>query len=353
MSKLRHLKVKLEDMTQFKKIVIPSTFSELLEKISSILQNNDPNKLYQIYDVKLGKIIKDESDYQSFKLQHSSENNATLNIKLIEKNNINIIPDYQPESSSLFFESCILPKQEEKEKEKEKEEEKNEEKNEKELTEEEKIKVNIRLLVQSKLKIFENNILNEINNNSQPIHKGIKCNKCGMKDIKGIRYKCSTCLNYNLCEKCEDISDHNENHVFVKIKEPIFEENKLNEKINSSMLKFCKNFDNNNNDYTTEPNVFHFRKNNLINVQRITLKNNGNLVWKKGFIFKCIKEKSNLILNDIIFEVDVNPGASISLELFYEKEIDFDKKEFYSSYILIDDKNNQIGSIHEFIIKIS
>ena len=83
------------------------------------------------------------------------------------------------------------------------------------------------------------------------------------------------------------------------------------------------------------------------------MKNNGNIVWKKGFIFKCIKEKSNLILNDINFEFVVNPGDSISLELFYEKEIDFDKKEFYSLYLLIDDKNNQIGSIHEFIIKIS
>ena len=351
MSKVRYLKIKLEDFNLNKTLLIPSSFSELLEKINLIKPNNDPNKLYQIYDVKLGKIINNQSDYQLFNSQHLSENKITLIIKLIEKNNINTIPDYQPESSSLFFESCIIPKQEEKEKEKK--EEKNEENNEKELTEEEKIKESIRLLVQSKLKIFENNILNEINNNSQPIHKGIKCNKCGMKDIKGIRYKCSTCLNYNLCEKCEDISDHNENHVFVKIKEPIFEENKLNEKINSSMLKFSKNFDNNNNDYTIEPNVFHFRKNNLINLQRITLKNNGNIVWKKGFIFKCIKEKSNLILNDINFEVDVNPGDSISLELFYEKEIDFDKKEFYSSYILIDDKNNQIGSIHEFIIKIS
>ena len=352
MSKVRYLKIKLEDFNLNKTILIPSSFSELLEKINLIKPNNDPNKLYQIYDVKLGKIINNQSDYQLFNSQHLSENKITLIIKLIEKNNINIIPDYQPESSSLFFESCIIPKQEEKEKEKEKEEEKNEEK-EKELTEEEKIKESIRLLVQSQLKIFENNILNEINNNSQPIHKGIKCNKCGMKDIKGIRYKCSTCLNYNLCEKCEDISAHDENHVFVKIKEPIFEENKLNEKINSSMLKFSKNFDNNNNDYITEPNVFHFRKNNLINVQRITLKNNGNIVWKKGFIFKCIKEKSNLILNDVIFEVDVNPKDSINLELLYEKEIDFDKKEFYSSYILIDDKNNQIGSIHEFIIKIS
>ena len=115
MSKLRYLKMKLEDFNLYKIILIPSSYNELLEKINSINPNNDPNKIYQIYDVKSGKIITNQSDYQLFNSQHSSENKITLIVKLIEKNNINIIPDYQPESSSLFFESCIMPKKEEKE----------------------------------------------------------------------------------------------------------------------------------------------------------------------------------------------------------------------------------------------
>ena len=36
------------------------------------------------------------------------------------------------------------------------------------------------------------------------IHRGIICNKCGKKDIKGKRYKCAQCSNFNLCEKCEN-----------------------------------------------------------------------------------------------------------------------------------------------------
>ena len=120
MSKVRYLKIKLEDFNLNKTLLIPSSFSELLEKINLIKPNNDPNKLYQIYDVKLGKIINNQSDYQLFNSQHSSENKITLIIKLIEKNNINTIPDYQPESSSLFFESCIIPKNKKKKKKKKK-----------------------------------------------------------------------------------------------------------------------------------------------------------------------------------------------------------------------------------------
>ena len=222
MSHRRTLKLKCEN--KGKKIFIPQTYNELLEKVKECLPNNDPNKIYQIFDIKFQTIIKDQNDYQLFNVRHASNDKITLLINLIDKKDINKIPDYQPESSSIFFESCILPKQEEKE---EKHEEKHEEK---ELTEEEKIKESIRLLVRAKLKNLENNILNEISNKEQPIHKGIKCNQCGKEDIKGVRYKCSTCANYNLCEECEDNTDHNENHLFIKIKEPIYEENELNEK---------------------------------------------------------------------------------------------------------------------------
>ena len=211
MSHQRTLKLKSEN-NKVKMIYIPLTYNELLERVKEYLPNNDPNKIYQIFDIKFKKNINDQNDYQLFNLQHASRDKMTLLISLIEKKDINKIPDYQPESSSIFFESCIIPKQEEKE---EKEEEKYEEK---ELTEEEKIKESIRLLVRSKLKILENNILNEINNKGQPIHKGIKCNQCGINEIKGVRYKCSTCVNYNLCEKCEENTDHNEDHLFIKIK---------------------------------------------------------------------------------------------------------------------------------------
>ena len=362
MSQMRIIKLKLENIKQNKKIIFPSTYNELIEKINSFKPNTDPNKIFQIVDIKNNKIIQNQNDFQIFNLQHFSEKTTTLLINLIDKNKINIIPEYQLENSSLFFQSIIVPK---------KQEEIIEEKNEiieeiieekKELTEEEKMKESIRLLVRSKLKIFEDNIMNELIENIQPlpIHKGIKCDECGIKDIKGVRYKCTTCLNYNLCEKCEENTEHDENHIFIKINEPIPSENELNRKINESMIKFSKinkneninNIDNDNNknyDYIVEPTVFYFKKDNLLNYQKIVLKNNGNMIWKKGFVFKFIKEKKNINGNDHLFMNDFIPGNSIEIELIFDLE-NVNVNEFYVSYKLIDDKSNQLGNIQKFKI---
>ena len=314
-----------------KKIFLPSSFNELYDKAKNYLKNNDPNKTFQIIDAKLKKIINDETDFLTFIMDHSAENNITLLINLIDKKDINKIPAYQMENSSIYFQSIVRPKKEENLPKKEEE---------KELTEEERIKENIRSLVKSKLKTLESNIYNEIIKNEQPIHNGIKCNACGKRNIKGIRYKCSICDNYNLCENCEENSNHDENHILLKIRKPI-EENELNQKISSSILFRC--------DFSVEPDDFTLRKNDLVNVRRITLNNIGNVPIKKGSCFKCIKEKSTIVGNDIIIEEEIKPGESKGLDILYDKEQLICKgNEYYSSYKLIDDKSKQIGNIHKF-----
>lgn len=52
------------------------------------------------------------------------------------------------------------------------------------------------------------------------IHKGITCSNCKATDIKGIRYKCTSCSNYNLCETCEALNTHDIHHIFIKIRIP-------------------------------------------------------------------------------------------------------------------------------------
>ncbi|KAI7875384.1 EF-hand [Lichtheimia hyalospora FSU 10163] len=53
------------------------------------------------------------------------------------------------------------------------------------------------------------------------IHRGITCNKCRVTPIRGIRYKCANCVDFDLCELCESANCHLTTHVFLKIRIPI------------------------------------------------------------------------------------------------------------------------------------
>ncbi|CAB4403968.1 unnamed protein product [Rhizophagus irregularis] len=54
------------------------------------------------------------------------------------------------------------------------------------------------------------------------VHAGIACNYCGKSEWKGARYKCSECLDYDLCYECIKISKllHDEQHNFLEILDP-------------------------------------------------------------------------------------------------------------------------------------
>lgn len=53
------------------------------------------------------------------------------------------------------------------------------------------------------------------------VHRGTLCNGCGAVPIRGIRYRCANCADYDLCETCEAQGQHYRTHVFYKIKVPI------------------------------------------------------------------------------------------------------------------------------------
>jgi len=53
------------------------------------------------------------------------------------------------------------------------------------------------------------------------VHPGVVCDGCG-SGISGIRYKCSNCPDYDLCQACESKGGvHDASHVFLKIAKPI------------------------------------------------------------------------------------------------------------------------------------
>ena len=52
------------------------------------------------------------------------------------------------------------------------------------------------------------------------IHRGVTCDSCDAKPIRGIRWRCANCLDYDLCSDCEAVSDHPITHIFYKVKIP-------------------------------------------------------------------------------------------------------------------------------------
>ncbi|KAI9494168.1 hypothetical protein BDB00DRAFT_819931 [Zychaea mexicana] len=57
---------------------------------------------------------------------------------------------------------------------------------------------------------------------SNVLHRGIVCDRCD-GDVRGIRYKCGHCPDFDLCSKCEPFAPtcHNSAHVFLKIRSPV------------------------------------------------------------------------------------------------------------------------------------
>lgn len=52
------------------------------------------------------------------------------------------------------------------------------------------------------------------------VHHGVTCDECGSHPIKGPRYHCNNCPDFDLCETCEAKDSHLRTHVFTKIKVP-------------------------------------------------------------------------------------------------------------------------------------
>jgi len=65
-----------------------------------------------------------------------------------------------------------------------------------------------------KMKIAENsNIIAKVS------HVGVTCDQCGQTPIVGLRYKCQTCLDYDMCESCEKSNKHPSSHSLLIYKQ--------------------------------------------------------------------------------------------------------------------------------------
>jgi Ca2+-binding EF-hand superfamily protein len=52
------------------------------------------------------------------------------------------------------------------------------------------------------------------------VHRGITCNGCDEKPIRGTRWHCANCADFDLCSNCEATYSHIKTHIFYKIRVP-------------------------------------------------------------------------------------------------------------------------------------
>ncbi|RUS14462.1 hypothetical protein BC937DRAFT_93782 [Endogone sp. FLAS-F59071] len=62
----------------------------------------------------------------------------------------------------------------------------------------------------------------EIKMQNSHVHVGVRCDGC-QKWIRGVRYKCVNCPDFDLCDNCEvsPLTKHDSTHVFLKVKRPL------------------------------------------------------------------------------------------------------------------------------------
>ena len=52
------------------------------------------------------------------------------------------------------------------------------------------------------------------------VHRGVTCNSCNTIPIRGVRYRCANCIDFDLCEQCEALQIHPKTHLFYKVRIP-------------------------------------------------------------------------------------------------------------------------------------
>lgn len=53
-----------------------------------------------------------------------------------------------------------------------------------------------------------------------PVHEGVDCDQCKTSPIRGVRYKCGDCIDYDVCAICFPYTNHNASHTFLLVKQP-------------------------------------------------------------------------------------------------------------------------------------
>ena len=345
----RILKLKYNGVA--KKSDFPADFESLEEKAKEFKPINENNQRYQFIEENTNREIRNQEDFNLMSEEYQNDKIVKISINIIDKPLEISEPNFSQSEISIRkaedeilsinnnFEESKIEEPDEKMKREIKEIVNNKMKNL-----EENIAQDIFQSIKTQLSKNEQNILNEKNSN-KIIHI-YKCNNCGKENIEGIRYKCTNCPDYNLCEKCESNSEHIPSHVLLKIRRPIQDKN-LNYKI--------KNFTYKNSvfNYSINEKTFIFSfsdKENDNLVRQISLTNSGFEEWQRGNVFKCLPD-SELKGKDYKIEQGLNINETINIEIIFQdfkKDLNTFKDEYDVYYQMFNGNEEAFGNITHF-----
>jgi hypothetical protein len=287
------------------------------------------------YEEKIKSYEKDINEYKS-QLEHSKieiknlkQNNEQIEKDKIDEDNLkqkyeDQIKEEKEKAEKLMNENLALFKKNVENKYKTQYEEK-----EKEL--EEKIS-------QMSLTINQSNMSMSNFKGQDYVHKNIRCEKCLIQPIKGIRYKCSECNKYNLCEKCEEENNqepfHDEEHNFIKLRKPVDDKEKIYSYDCSNIILL---------------NQFIYEGTEQCEI-KILLKNNGNVKWPEKKT-KLIFDESSQIKADNITLLSQNVEEEKEYIVKFENLGNLKKGE-YKSYLLFNVKGKNYGDKLTLIINV-
>ena len=163
--------------------------------------------------------------------------------------------------------------------------------------------INSQILLEiSNSRVKMNQQRSNVINSSLMIHNGIKCERCQKFPFIGHRYKCPRCLNYNLCEECEQLNSEIEFHPhkdFILIRIP--ESAEMNDGYSYECLT-------NNLEIHQNYGIDSFN-------YKIKLQNTGNQLWpEKQSILKCRKELSTIFCKNCeLPPIDINETTEVNL----------------------------------------
>lgn len=349
MESKRILKLKYNGVA--KKSDFPADFESLEEKAKEFKPINENAQRYQFIEENTNREIRNQEDFNLMSEEYQNDKIVKISINIIDKPLEISEPNFSQSEISIRkaedeilsinnnFEESKIEEPDEKMKREIKEIVNNKMKNL-----EENIAQDIFQSIKTQLSKNEQNILNEKNSN-KIIHI-YKCNNCGKENIEGIRYKCTNCPDYNLCEKCESNSEHIPSHVLLKIRRPIQDKN-LNYKI--------KNFTYKNSvfNYSINEKTFIFSfsdKENDNLVRQISLTNSGFEEWQSGNVFKCLPD-SELKGKDYKIEQGLNINETINIEIIFQdfkKDLNTFKDEYDVYYQMFNGNEEAFGNITHF-----